>query len=120
MTTSVPKIPVDPRIWKRRVAVMREQGRKRLRIVVGVLAALLVASGGLVALHSSLFAARHLNVVGAVHTPVGEVLATSGLSNRPPLVDIDASEVVAAHRGSAMGEERGRHRSSGRTRSPSC
>ena len=54
-----------------------------------------IAAGGLAAVHSSLFAARHLNVVGAVHTPIAEVLATSGLSDRPPLVDINAAEVAA-------------------------
>ncbi len=34
-TTKAPT--VDPRIWKRRVAVTREQGRKRLRVVIGAL-----------------------------------------------------------------------------------
>ena len=92
-STGPPK--VDPRIWKRRVAVMREQGRKRLRIVIGVLAACVIAAGGVAALHSSLFAARHLKVVGAVHTPVAEVLALSGLSSRPPLVDINAAVAVS-------------------------
>jgi cell division protein FtsQ len=87
--------PVDPRIWKRRVAVTREQGRKRLRIVAAVLGVCAIAAGGFAAIHSSLFAARHLNVVGAVHTPAAEVLAMSGLSDRPPLVDINAAEVAA-------------------------
>ncbi len=96
MSSSAPKAPaVDPRIWKRRVAVTRAQGRKRLRIVIAAFGVLLLAAGGLVAIHSSLFAARHLNVIGAVHTPVAEVLASSGLSRRPPLVDIDSTQVVA-------------------------
>lgn len=53
-TTSTRPV-VDPRMWKRRVAVTREQGRKRLRIVIGVLGMCAIASGGLVAVHSSLF-----------------------------------------------------------------
>jgi len=96
MSSSIPKVPaVDPRIWKRRVAVTRAQGRKRLRIVLAALGVCLLAAGGVVALHSSLFSARHLKVIGAVHTPAAEVLALSGLSRRPPLVDINTAEVVA-------------------------
>ncbi|MGO9341997.1 MAG: cell division protein FtsQ/DivIB, partial [Acidimicrobiales bacterium] len=96
MSSSTPKAPaVDPRIWKRRVAVTRAQGRKRLRVVVAALGVCLLAAGGVVALHSSLFSARHLKVIGAVHTPVAEVLALSGLSSRPPLLDIDSAAVVA-------------------------
>lgn len=89
-----PRMVMDPRIWKRRVAVAREQGRKRLRVVIALLGVCAIAAGGVVALHSSIFAARHLNVEGAVHTPVAQVLAMSGLSDRPPLVDINGAEVA--------------------------
>ena len=40
---------VDPRIWTRRVAVTRAQGRKRLRIVIAVAGVLVRSPGGLVA-----------------------------------------------------------------------
>jgi cell division protein FtsQ len=96
MSDSEPTGPaVDPRIWKRRVEVTREQGRKRLRVLAAVLGVCAIAAGGFAVVHSSLFAARHLNVVGAVHTPIAEVLAKSGLSARPPLVDINAAAVAA-------------------------
>jgi cell division protein FtsQ len=87
---------VDPRIWTRRVAVTRARGRKRLRIVLALLALCLIVAGGFAAVHSSLFGAKHLSVTGAVHTPVREVLSAAGLISHPPLVDVDP--VLSARR----------------------
>ncbi len=91
MTTTTERPTVDPRIWTRRVAVTRAQGRKRLRIVLVALALCMLFAGGFAAVHSSLFGARHLSVTGAVHTPEDEVLSSAGLLSHPPLIDIDAT-----------------------------
>lgn len=84
-------LPMDPRIGRRRAAVTRAQGRRRLRVLLVVLGLVAAGSGGLVALHSPLFSARHVQVVGAVHVPDAEVLLVAGLEHHPPLVDVDAA-----------------------------
>ncbi len=85
----------DPRIRARRVAVARARGRRRLAGLAAVLSALLVVTLALVAVHSPLFAARHVEITGAVHTPPAEVLAVTGLGRRPPLVDVNGGADAA-------------------------
>jgi cell division protein FtsQ len=91
---------IDPRIWQRRVEVTRANGRKRLRALLVVVAVCIVGAAALGALHSSLFAAKHFTVTGAVNTPVAEVLDSAGLLAHPPLVDLNA--VRAAERIDAL------------------
>ena len=81
---------MDPRIGRRRAAVIRARGRRRLRVLLAALAVAALASGALVVLHSPLLSARHLQVVGAVHVPATEVLAVAGVGAHPPLVDVNA------------------------------
>jgi cell division protein FtsQ len=45
--------------------------------------------GVLLALHTDLFSARHVTVRGDRHTPVATIEAVAGLSDHPPLVDVD-------------------------------
>jgi cell division protein FtsQ len=87
-------IRIHPKMWHRRVEVTRANGRKRLRVVVIAAGVLVLAAGGFMSLHSSLFAASNLSVEGAVHTPAGQVLEVSGLASHPPLVDIDRAEMT--------------------------
>jgi cell division septal protein FtsQ len=87
-------IRIHPRMWHRRVEVTRANGRKRLRILAVVGGVLVLAGGGFMSLHTSLFAASNLSVVGAVHTSGSQVLESSGLSKHPPLIDIDRAEMV--------------------------
>jgi cell division protein FtsQ len=90
--------PRHPRLAARRRAVARASGRRRLRRVVAGVTVAAAAAGGFAALHSPLFAARHVRVVGAVHTPVAEVLAVTGLAKSPPLIDVDPAGDAAALR----------------------
>jgi cell division septal protein FtsQ len=87
---------MDPRISARRTAVTREQGRRRLRVlVIG-----LVATGCLVAawflLHSPLFSARSVTVTGNVHETTAQVEAQGGLARHPPLLDVNTGAAAAA------------------------
>jgi cell division protein FtsQ len=87
---------VHPRVWQRRVAVLREHAHRRLRWIVagvGVLMALCVA---LLVLHTPLLALRNATVRGAQHTGNQAVLQAAGLLNDPPLIDVDP-KTVAAH-----------------------
>lgn len=82
---------IDPRIHQRRADVLRRAARRRLRIALFVLGVVLVVAGGWLVLHTRLFAARVVTVVGAVHTTKGEILRAAGLTSHPPLIDVNAS-----------------------------
>jgi cell division protein FtsQ len=86
---------MDPRLSARRTAVLRQQGQRRLRMVVIGLAgtALIVAAWFL--LHSPLFAARSLTVTGNAHESAAEVVAQAGLASHPPLLDVDAGAAAS-------------------------
>ncbi|HVC70781.1 MAG TPA: FtsQ-type POTRA domain-containing protein [Acidimicrobiales bacterium] len=88
-------VTVDPRILQRRVDVTRQRTRRRVAVVAVVAGVVAVAVGGWAVLHSPLFAARHVTVVGAIRTGVDPVVAASGLSGEPPLIDVDPGSVAA-------------------------
>jgi cell division protein FtsQ len=81
--------PVDPRIRERRSAVTRREGRRRLRILLFLLVAVLAVVGGWLLLHSRLLSARVVTVIGSVHTPAAEIVSLAGLSHDPPMIDVD-------------------------------
>ena len=85
---------IDPRILERRQEVARQRSRHRLRVGAVVGAVLVVAAGVWVTLHSPVLAARHVSVVGAIHTGVGPVVAAVGLTGQP-LVDVNTGQVAA-------------------------
>lgn len=81
---------MDPRMWQRRVEVTRANGQRRLRLFIAFLVVCVLAVAGVIAIHSPLFAAKHVRVTGAVHTPTQAITDAAGLSTHPPLVDINA------------------------------
>jgi cell division protein FtsQ len=85
----------DPRISARRVEVQRTAGRRRLSLLLAVLA--LGALGGISfsVLHSSLFSARHVRIVGGSGIPRAALLSAAGLADHPPLIDIDTAAAAA-------------------------
>jgi len=87
---------IDPRISARRTAVMREQGRRRLRVLTIGLIGTAVIVGAWFLLHSPLFSARSVTVTGAMHESTAQVVAQAGLASRPPLLDVDAGAAAAA------------------------
>ena len=89
---------IDPRIRARRAEVLRTEARRRLRAALAVLGAVVVLAGGWFALHSRLFAARVVTVVGAVHTPVDRIVTAAGLADHPPLIDVGAAAVAGVER----------------------
>jgi cell division protein FtsQ len=86
---------IDPRISARRTAVIRQQGRRRLRILTIGLTCIAAVIGAWYLLHSPLFSARSVTVVGAAHETAAQVKAASGLSSRTPLMDVDRGAVSA-------------------------
>jgi cell division septal protein FtsQ len=86
---------IDPRISARRTAVLRAQGRRRLRIVAIVLGGTVLLVGAWLVLHTPLFAARSITVTGNVHESAAQVVSQSGLGGHPPLLDVNAGAVAA-------------------------
>jgi len=82
---------VDPRISARRTEVTRQQGRRRLRVVGALVVAALLAFGAWSLLHSPLFSARSVTVVGATHETTAQIEAAAGLSDHPPLLDVNTA-----------------------------
>jgi cell division protein FtsQ len=87
-------VAIDPRIAQRRDEVARAHSRRRLRILGAVGAVVVVVGGVWATLHSPVLAARHVSVVGAIHTGVGPVTAAVGLDGQP-LVDVNPGRVAA-------------------------
>jgi len=87
---------IDPRISARRTAVMREQGRRRLRVLTFGLIGSAVIVGAWFLLHAPLFSARSVTVTGAVHESAAQVVAQAGLASHPPLLDVNAGAAAAA------------------------
>jgi cell division septal protein FtsQ len=86
---------MDPRISARRTAVMREQGRRRLRVVVIGLAGMACLVGVWFLLHTPLFSARSITVLGNVHETAAQVTGQAGLASQPPLLDVNAGAAAA-------------------------
>jgi cell division protein FtsQ len=71
------------------VEVRREEGRRRLRVLIGVSVVAAVGCGGWAATGSSLLDLDRMVVEGAVHTGPDEARFATGLRRGQPLVDVD-------------------------------
>lgn len=81
---------IDPRIRQRRLAIRRNEGRRRLRWIVGLVLVVVLVVGGWVLLHTGLFSADAIAVTG-VHpqTTDAAIVDAAGLGDHPPLVSVD-------------------------------
>ena len=82
MTEKKPTKRIDPRVAKRRQEVAREQGRRRLRVLIGVVAVVGFVAGLVGLFRSPLLDVDRVEVRGARETPVESVLSITGLSTR--------------------------------------
>ncbi len=95
-TDGPPPPPIDPRIRQRRVAIRRDEGRRRLRAVAGVVAAVALVVAGWALLHTPPFSARVVTVTGShPHTTTAAIVAAAGLEHAPPLVSVNTGAVAA-------------------------
>jgi len=78
------------------VEVRRQEGRRRLRVVVGVVAVLAAGTGGWAATESSLLDLDRLVIDGAVHTAPDEARVASGLRRGQAVLDIDEATTARA------------------------
>ncbi|HEX3793271.1 MAG TPA: FtsQ-type POTRA domain-containing protein [Acidimicrobiales bacterium] len=89
------RTPIDPRISARRTAVTRQQGKRRLRLlmVLAIVTALVVGLWFLA--HSVLFSARNITVVGATHETAVQIEQAGGLTMQTPLLNVHDGAVAA-------------------------
>jgi cell division protein FtsQ len=86
---------IDPRISARRAAVLRDQGRRRLRLFIFVVGGISLLAAAWFIIDSPLFSARHITVTGNAHETAAQVVAQAGLASHPPLLDVDAGAAAA-------------------------
>lgn len=91
-------VAMDPRIQERRADVLREQARHRLRRALVVLGLCGVAVAGWFVLHSSVFGARAVTVVGVPAGQRSAVIAAAGLDGAPPLLDVGPGNAAGVER----------------------
>ena len=89
-----PALPMDPRIRQRRIAVRRDEGRRRLRLLIGGLAVASLVGGAVAATHSALLDVDHVRVRGGTHTSDAAVLAAAGLGRHTYMLDIDSGAIA--------------------------
>jgi cell division protein FtsQ len=88
--------PLDPRIRARRIAVRRQQGRRRLRLLLGLVLAAALVGLGFAAANSALLDVDQVAVRGNARTPTDEVIAASDLAPGQPLLLLDVDGASAA------------------------
>lgn len=91
-------VSMDPRMQERRADVLRQQARRRLRLALAALGVCLLVVAGWVVLHSRVFGARAVTVVGAPPGQRAAVVDAAGLAGAPPLLDVGAANAAAVDR----------------------
>jgi cell division protein FtsQ len=87
--------PIDPRIRARRIAVRRDEGRRRLHrlVALGVIVALGIAS--VLVTRSPVLDVDRIDVRGASHVPAEAVQAATGIRRHSPMTDVDLGRARA-------------------------
>lgn len=84
---------IDPRFRARWVAARREEGQRRLRLVLVAGALLALVAAGLGALHTPWLSVRQLQITTGSHVSEAEIAQLSGLRAHPPMIDVNGAAV---------------------------
>jgi cell division protein FtsQ len=90
----VASVPIDPRIRERRIEVIREAGRRRLRITLVVASAIIVVGVAFLTIHSPLLDLDHVRVTGAHRESTIDVQTAARLHLGDPLLFVDTGAVA--------------------------
>jgi cell division protein FtsQ len=90
-----PRRPVDPRVRDRWVAARREEGRRRLRILIAIASVITVLALAWGATVSPLLAVEQIDVKGNAQVPAADVIAAAQVGEGDAMVWLDPGEVVA-------------------------
>ena len=82
---------MDPRIQSRRIDVMRAKGRRRLRVLLLIVAVFSLVVGGYFLSKSSLFDVDEIVIEGVSEELEGEVRRAAGIQKGKPLLEVDSS-----------------------------
>jgi cell division protein FtsQ len=80
---------IDPRLRARRIAVRRDEGRRRLRRLTALAVAAAAIVVAVAVTRSPVLDVDRIQVVGASHTPVDEVQRATGIPRHAPMTDVD-------------------------------
>jgi cell division protein FtsQ len=87
---------IDPRIRERRIEVIREAGRRRLRVTLILASAIVVLGLGYLTVHSPLLDVDHIRITGAQRERTSDLVAASGVHIGAPMLWVDSGRI--AHR----------------------
>lgn len=90
-----PALPPHPRIRERRVEVRRDEGRRRLRILVTSLGTVALVGAGYGLTRSTLLDVDTVHVRGATQTTRDDVLSAAQLDARRAMTDVDVESIAA-------------------------
>jgi cell division protein FtsQ len=90
----VNSVPIDPRIRERRIEVIREAGRRRLRITLVVASAIIVIGLVYLTIRSPLLNLDHVRVTGAHRESASEVQAAARVHLGDPLLFVDTGAIA--------------------------
>jgi cell division protein FtsQ len=90
----VTSVPIDPRIRERRIEVIREAGRRRLRITLVVASAIIVIGLAYLTIRSPLLDLDHVRVTGARQESASEVQAAARVHLGDPLLFVDTGAIA--------------------------
>jgi cell division protein FtsQ len=88
-----PRASIDPRIRERRVAVVRAQGRRRLRLLLALLMLGIVGAAAWLLTHSALLDVDRVRVTPTQHVSAAEVRFASGVHRGDPILFVDLGAV---------------------------
>lgn len=86
---STPRVAMDPRIRERRIKVRRDEGRRRLRILVAAASVALVVAAAVASAHSALLDVDHVRVQGTEKASRHDVVHAAGLDRKRYMVSVD-------------------------------
>jgi cell division protein FtsQ len=89
---STPKA-IDPRIRERRVAVLRAQGRRRLRWLIGLFVVGVLAAVAWLVTNSALLDVERVRVVGTQHASAVEVRLAAGVERGDAILFLDIGAI---------------------------
>ena len=92
--TTTSRLRMDPRIRERRVAVLRDAGRRRLRLVLAGLGVVGAVALAFALTRSPVFDVDEVRVLGAARTSTADIEQAGGLTDAPQLADVKP-DVVA-------------------------
>ncbi len=86
---------IDPRIRERRIEVIREAGRRRLRITLVIASTIVVLGLAYLTVQSPLLDVDRIRVSGAPRVGSAAVVAASGIEKGAPMLWVDTGHVAA-------------------------